>query len=136
MPAGGGEAIQITRNEGDVAKESADGKWLYYQKGWPARASVWRMPIDGGEETKILGGVLPWGAWTPGKEGIYFFTAPDKEGHKDLSIYEFATGKTRKILTLERQLGWGLAVSPDGRTILYSQLDDAGSELMLVENFR
>jgi Tol biopolymer transport system component len=94
------------------------------------------MPIDGGEETKILGEVLPCGGFTLGKEGIYFCTAPDKQGHKDLSIYDFATGKTRKILTIERQLGLGLAVSPDDRTILYSQLDEAGSDLMLVENFR
>jgi hypothetical protein len=29
-----------------------------------------------------------------------------------------------------------ITVSPDGRTILYTQLDDAGSDLMLVVNFR
>lgn len=27
-------------------------------------------------------------------------------------------------------------VSPDGRTILYSQVDSSGSDLMLVESFR
>jgi hypothetical protein len=30
----------------------------------------------------------------------------------------------------------GFAVSPDRRTILYVQYDEAGSDLMLVENFR
>ncbi len=30
----------------------------------------------------------------------------------------------------------GIAVSPDHRTILFSKTDAAGSDLMLVENFR
>ena len=60
---------------------------------------------------------------------------PDKQGHKDLCLQVFSTGKTSKILTIERP-GGGVAVSPDGRTLLYSQVDETGSDLMLVENFR
>ena len=29
-----------------------------------------------------------------------------------------------------------MTVSPEGQTILYSQYDESGSDLMLVENFR
>ena len=138
MPADGGKAVQISRNANgaDLPHESPDGKYVYYSKGWPFPQSVWRVPAEGGEGTKVLDAVHPYALWTVGKEGIYFFTVPDEKRHSDLSIYEFATGKTRKILTIERPVDAFFAVSPDGRTILYSQIDEAGSDLMLVENFR
>jgi len=34
-----------------------------------------------------------------------------------------------------KPLDLGLTVSPDGRTLLYSQVDYTGSNLMLVEDF-
>jgi hypothetical protein len=58
-----------------------------------------------------------------------------------LKFYSFATGKA----TLLRQfpddtrietLSTALTVSPDGLWILYPQFDQAGSDLMLVEDFR
>jgi Tol biopolymer transport system component len=97
---------------------------------------LWRIPVEGGEEVKVLDSVHTDGRWTLGQEGVYFFTAPDKQGHSDIRLYEFSTGNIRKILTIERGISEQIAVSPDSRTILYTQLDEAGSDLMLVENFR
>jgi Tol biopolymer transport system component len=138
MPAAGGEAVQITPNgEGrDVPQESPDGKFVYYQKGWQLPHSLWRMPVGGGEEVKVLDSVHSTGLWTMGKEAIYFFTQPDERGRSDIRFYELATGKIKKILTIERRVDTHIAVSPNGLTILYPQLDQVGSDLMLVENFR
>jgi Tol biopolymer transport system component len=136
IPSRGGEAVQITRNEADREEESPDGRYLYYSKGWPFQTSLWRIPVDGGEEVKVLDSVHTAGRWTLGREGVYFFTPPDKQGHSDIRLYEFSTSKIKKILTIERGIFEEIAVSPDGRTILYTQVDEAGSELMLVENFR
>jgi Tol biopolymer transport system component len=136
MPSKGGEAVQITRNQADQEEESPDGRFLYYSKGWPFQVSLWRMPAEGSEEVKVLDSVHASGLWTLGREGVYFFTPPDKQGHSDIRLYGFSTGKISKILTIERGIDDQIAVSPDGRTILYTQLDEAGSELMLVENFR
>jgi hypothetical protein len=44
-----------------------------------------------------------------------------------------------QITAIERNpiaRGPRLAVSPDGRWILYDQLDQSGSDIMLVENFQ
>ncbi len=136
MSSKDGQGVQITRKEGDVPEESPDGRFIYYSKGWPVETSLWRMPVDGGKEVEVLGAVNTWGRWTLGREGIYFFTPPDKEGHSDIRLHEFSTGKVRNILTLERRIGEHIAVSPDGSTILYTQLDEASSDLMLVENYR
>jgi Tol biopolymer transport system component len=134
MPFKGGKEIQVSRDNGaDWPHESPDGKWLYYTKGWPGPQSVWRMPVAGGEAIKVLDAVNF--GWTVGKDGIYFSTVADEKRHADLSVYEFATGKTRKIRTMERP-GGEITVSPDCPTILYTQLDEEASDLMLVENFR
>ena len=53
-----------------------------------------------------------------------------------IRFFDFGTGKTRQIAITERQMSYGLSVSPDERWILYAQWDQVGSDLMLVENFR
>ena len=139
MPAVGGDAVQITRNDGDRALESPDGKYLYYIKGdrYPEQCSAWKRPAAGGEETKVLDSVHCDGFWDIGGQGIYYFSKPDEKGRSEICLYEFTNGKTREILALDLRYDYaGVAVSPDGRTILYSQSDQAGSDLMLVENFR
>ena len=136
MPASGGEALQLTRNSGDMPEESADGRFLYYMKGWPDAVTAWRALPDGSQEVKVLDSIDRSGEWTVGKEGIYFFRTPDKMGYRDVCFYEFTTGQTRKIVTTQRPLWSRIVASPDGRTILYPQSDESGSVLMLVENFR
>ena len=136
MPSGGGEAVQITRNSGDMPQESPDGKFLYYMKGWPQAVAVWRALPDGSQEVKVLDSIDISGEWTVGKEGMYFSRTPNKMGYRDICFYEFATGRTRKIVTTRRPLWSHIVVSPDDRTILYPQSDESGSVLMLVENFR
>ena len=140
MPAVGGDAVQITRNDGDKPLESPDGKYLYYMKGdrYPEQCSVWKMPVGGGEETRVLDSVHCDGFWDIGNDGLYYFAKPDEKGRSEIRLYEFTTGKTRKILILDRQSFSfaSLTASPGGRAMLYSKYDQAGSDLMLVENFR
>jgi Tol biopolymer transport system component len=54
---------------------------------------------------------------------------------EELRVYNFATGESKSVLSIERSARYP-AVSPEGRTIIYEQTDQAGSDLMLVENFR
>jgi Tol biopolymer transport system component len=135
VPAEGGQALQVTRRGGFTSFESVDGKFLYYSKGPPG---VWRVPVDGGAETLILdipraGG---WGAWAVVDDGIYFINTAVK-GAYAIDFFSFATRQVKRITVIENvnEFVSGLAVSPDGQRILYTQQDSLAGDIMLVENF-
>jgi serine/threonine protein kinase len=136
VPAAGGEAVQLTRNGGFTTEESPDGRTLFFDRErlLNSPTSLWKMPVEGGEETKVLDSV---GAhnWALVDQGLWFINWTNP-GDAALQFLEFATGKVTKVAPISRPPAAGLAVSPDRRTILYTQLDQRGSELMLVENFR
>jgi hypothetical protein len=71
--------------------------------------------------------------WTVVPKGIYF--AP-MEAPKSVEYFDFASKHVRRIRKFEKNFGNGLSVSPDGRWLLYTQVDKANSDIMLVENFR
>jgi Tol biopolymer transport system component len=133
MPASGGPKVQVTKRGGYVPFESADGQYLYYVT--PQNA-LWRLPLAGGEETQVLSDLAPSGsAYALGKQGIYFIRATGQGGGQELAFLPFATRQISPVVTIPRSVTDGLALSPDERLILYSQIDQVGSDLMLVENF-
>jgi hypothetical protein len=51
-------------------------------------------------------------------------------------FFNFRTGKISPIVRLSGRVSEGLAVSRDGRSLLFTQIDEQRSDLMLVEGFR
>ncbi|MGH9853716.1 MAG: DPP IV N-terminal domain-containing protein [Blastocatellia bacterium] len=139
LPVAGGQAVQVTKLGGFDSFEAPDGQWLYYAKGRVA-PGIWRMPVAGGEETLVLDHHRAgfWRYWAVTEQGIYFTTAETPD-HPLIEFFNFATGKVTTITTLEKRIDGnvpGLSVSPDGRTLIWSQLDQTSSDIMLMENFR
>lgn len=133
-PVQGGSPVQVTRHGGISAVESTDGRYLYYSKF--EEGGVWRMPVQGREETQVLDiGGDGWPNWALSAEGIYFLKW-SKFSHPTIQFLSFATRKTRPVWTLEREPGWGIGVSSNGKSIVFTQGDFAESNLMMVENFR
>jgi Tol biopolymer transport system component len=130
MPANGGEAVQVTR-KGEVDEmKSPDGRYLYYKKG--SKNGLWKLPLGGGEETQVLESVLNNNHAVVDR-GIYFI--PDSKPFS-VQFLSFDTGKIVTIAKIPREPDWGFSVSPDGRSLLYSELEAIRADLMLVENFR
>jgi hypothetical protein len=74
-------------------------------------------------------------AYALGKHGIYFIRPAGQGGGQELAFLDFATSQVASVATIPRSVSLGLALSPDEQLILYSQIDQVGSDLMLVENF-
>jgi len=99
--------------------------------------------VDGGEEARIVNSYQTacLGDWEITKEGIYFI---DDHGITakvtDISVdfFDFATRKTRQVANLEKVsiIPAVLSVSSDAREILFTQKDQRGADITLVENFR
>ena len=73
-------------------------------------------------------------------EGIYFIPVPDfaePDWAFSIRFLDSAGGRVELISQLPRNVypRWGLSVSPDRTSVLYSQLDNASSDLMLIEGF-
>jgi Tol biopolymer transport system component len=134
LPAEGGEAVQVT-SAGELPRVSPDGEWLYYVKRDGADG-VWRMPIDGGREQRLVPNSFR-NSYAPVDGGLYWVPWLNNDRNPSSVHYlDFATGRQTSIYESERPLDLGLAVSPNGRKLLFAQIDFAGQDLMLVEGFR
>jgi hypothetical protein len=122
----------VTKNGGDAPLGSPDGESIYYTK---VNGSLWRMPVSGGEENQVLPFVA-WRAFSVVKDGIYFIPGSGADGKCSIHFLNFSTAKVKAIAPISTWPTEGLSASPDGRFLLFSQFDEIGSDLMLVENFQ
>ncbi len=141
---------QMTRDGGYAAFESPiDDGYLYYSKRRVlqvgAANSLRRMPLDGGPEEVVIEGLYSsWSNWALAGDFVYFLNPAD-EAEKPEDASEWAIYKMH-LRTRARSLvapingkpwaGPSLDVSHDERWILYSTMNPAESDLMLVESFR
>jgi eukaryotic-like serine/threonine-protein kinase len=141
MPAQGGEAVEITR-DGLETRESEDGKWLYFSRPLNTpdnKTAILRMPVGGGPETLVFNGVTNR-FWALAGQYLYFMDV-DAKLHATINRFNLSTREITRIADVEREpyliIGWtGFSVSPDGTEIIYPQIDEDFSRIMLVENFR
>ncbi len=133
------QTVQVTRQGGFEGFESVDGKFLYYAKG-RSEAGIWRIPVTGGDEKLVLDHHQAgyWRLWNVIEGGIYFATASNPH-QPVIEFFDFASRKVSQVIALTRPLprsAPGLSVSPDRRWLLFTQMDQSGSDIMLVTGFR
>lgn len=132
IPVTGGNPRQVTQDGGGIGTESIDGKTLFYCKD--DLNSLWSRPLDGRTEELITRSIFRC-SYAVARDGLYYTSFPGTDGKADLMLYRFSDKRSVRLM----ELGvpeYGLDVSPDGRYLVFSKLDDPGSDLMMLEHFR
>jgi Tol biopolymer transport system component/DNA-binding winged helix-turn-helix (wHTH) protein len=122
-----------------IGRESLDGKSLLYTSPVP-ESDLMTQPLAGGPPQRLIKCVWP-GSMVVNPGAIYYLPCLggkplDDDAH--LRVMDPATGKDRELGRLERfeYDSPYFAVSPDGRTVLYTRVAGSGADLMTIENFR
>jgi Tol biopolymer transport system component/DNA-binding winged helix-turn-helix (wHTH) protein len=134
VPAEGGHASQLAQLPATLPIESPDARHVYFIR----QDQLWSANTDGSDPQQVA--VLPpsaWDAWVPFGSGIYFWHYTN-DNRQEIDFLDLSTKKVRPVFSPEKgRANWmgGLSVSPDGRWLLYSQMDELSSDLMMVENW-
>jgi Tol biopolymer transport system component/DNA-binding winged helix-turn-helix (wHTH) protein len=136
-PAEGGDATLLAGSQ-DLRTpiESSDGKVLYFP--WSDDdPNLMMLALDrpGAEPKPVpeMPRISGETRWAPVSGGIYFILQGKP---RSIYFYDFATRRTREVFRTDKDLGEGMSISPDGRYMLYSQIDESNSDIVLVNNFR
>lgn len=132
IPATGGRAERVSENS-SYSVVLADR--VIFNITEPDGVVLWTKPIDGDARKRLDG--MPKlrydDAWTATANGIYYTDSSSQP--IIVNFYDFATHTTRRVMTLKQSpvpgAGPGISVSPDGHWLLYPQIDDEQSEIML-----
>jgi serine/threonine protein kinase len=138
MPVEGGEATRITKGEAINPQASPDGRRIYYRKSL-GEFEMWSVSTEGGDERRLPG--LPPVpvefnyAWAPSASGLYFINSEPRPG---IEFLDFASSRVTRVVDLPgRPTEWAqMAISRDGRRLLYCQQDSIASDIMLIDKFR
>jgi Tol biopolymer transport system component len=130
VAASGGEPVQVTHDGGFVAVESPDGRYLYYSRT-RNYGPVFRMPLAGGPSEEVIPDIRGL-FFAVTERGIYF------ESRDAICFWDAASRQTREIFRPAKPMGVGMDVSPDGQTLLFTQIDreTSGADLYLIDGFR
>ncbi len=137
IPPEGGTAVLVNSDPvGMGPLESPDGKFVYALRVDADGCRLVRISVEGGKVEQVLDSLLTPVSYSIVDNGIYFVPRPDPAGGYSICFLELATRKTTVVAELGKKPAWNLDVSLDRRWALYTQDDQFGSDLMLVENFR
>ena len=121
----------VTAGPAEVARESPDGRSLYFTRRNEADG-IWHQPLPHGPATRIVDQLYRRNFFVPARNGVYYIA---RSGLAPTLFFRTLTGETRRLVTFQHDLFWGLDLSPDERSLYYSRFDVGNADIMLVSDF-
>jgi Tol biopolymer transport system component len=138
-PAGKAEPLPAPGG-GVFRRESPDGKYLVYSKGFSVGA-LYARELRGGPERKIVDGLVHWSNFAVTNAGVYFVEQPPTgttsadsnyaASGNSIRFYQFADGKTEVLKVLDAPVSEGFSMDAAGRRLYWSQVDQQNVDLKL-----
>jgi Tol biopolymer transport system component len=130
-----GQLKRLTSGERDVEPVcSPDGKWIVYVS-WEAgyKASIWKMPVDGGAATLLAGEITtnPCAAISPDGKWLAFYREITKWQRKRIEIISMQGGPPVKAFDMPDEanlLEWSL----DSRALIHAEKSDESTNIWLM----
>ena len=126
-------AIQVTRNGGTLAIESDDRRTLYFSKAGQGGVSLWEMRLPDGEERQVVESLNDLVSFAPSKLGIFYVPRTNLTAAAAIEFVDFALRATTTIARMNKPLMVGMSAHPDGRSLLYSQVDREECDLIMLQ---
>ncbi len=123
VPVTSGASERVTA--GSRPQFGRDGNWLYFTR----RGELWRVMADREPERLIP---APVGSYAVVSDGVFFDHGSGDYTRASVKFYRFQTGTTELISNFDLKKSGGLAVSPDGESLLVPLNERQLSELLLI----
>jgi Tol biopolymer transport system component len=128
MNADGSDPIQLTKGNGDFYPScSPDNQWVAYDNIAEWKASMWKVPLGGGEPTKV-GERYRMPVFSPDNQfiaGRYHL----QSGTHDVAIFPAQGGQPLKYFNVPNQEWQSIQWLPNGRELSYVKNVDGYSNI-------
>ena len=129
IPSSGGKLEMIGKASptSPTLGDSPDGKVLYYLD----RGKLWQAPVDGTKESVLLA-LADHVHISQASRGFHIW---DHETGI-INFLPLANWQKREFARLDDKKANTFAVSPDGKTLIYSRADQSTEDIMVIDGFR
>ena len=136
VPAAGGSAERVTHGGGFKGIEAPGGRTVVFART-DDESPLFAQPVGGGPARQIAACAITR-SLAAGPDGVYYLACPAQAPTSTVMRVDAETGAAQRLGTAGIGGGFvpGMAVSPDGRRILFTRRITEASDLMLIEHFR